>query len=387
MANTPDGKGYWLVARDGGVFAFGSARFFSAVNLPLVKPIIAIVASADGSGYWLLASDGGVFTYGGAGFFGSTGAMRLNAPIVGMAGAPAGKGYWLTASDGGVFAFGAAKFRGSMGNVRLVEPVVGIDATGSGGGYWLAARDGGVFTFGTATFAGSASGRMPGGRWIVQIDGLASGKGYRLLALPIPFDEVLLSRGARGPSVQALQVRLVSLGYWLGFPDGAYGLLTEQAVTAFQKYLGLPRTGKVDRLTQIFLDAASRPKPRSTSGYVIEIDKPRQVLIVARNGRAEWVFNTSTGTERPYTFEGTEYLADTPPGHFTVTREFDGIREGELGRLYRPKYFHPDGIAIHGSSSIPPYPASHGCARVTNAAIDWVWESNVIPIGTAVWVY
>ena len=25
----PDGKGYWLVAKDGGVFAFGSARFHS----------------------------------------------------------------------------------------------------------------------------------------------------------------------------------------------------------------------------------------------------------------------------------------------------------------------------------------------------------------------
>jgi len=27
MASTPDGGGYWLVGADGGVFAFGDARF------------------------------------------------------------------------------------------------------------------------------------------------------------------------------------------------------------------------------------------------------------------------------------------------------------------------------------------------------------------------
>jgi hypothetical protein len=26
MAPTPDGKGYWLVATDGGIFTFGTAR-------------------------------------------------------------------------------------------------------------------------------------------------------------------------------------------------------------------------------------------------------------------------------------------------------------------------------------------------------------------------
>ena len=49
----------------------------------------------------MVASDGGIFAYGGAKFFGSTGAMKLNMPIVGMAPTPSGKGYWLVASDGG----------------------------------------------------------------------------------------------------------------------------------------------------------------------------------------------------------------------------------------------------------------------------------------------
>ena len=39
-----------------------------------------------GKGYWLIASDGGILSYGDAAFFGSTGAKTLNKPIVGMAG-------------------------------------------------------------------------------------------------------------------------------------------------------------------------------------------------------------------------------------------------------------------------------------------------------------
>jgi hypothetical protein len=82
----------------------------------------------DGAGYWLLASDGGVFAFGTAGFHGSTGNVRLNQPAVGMAPSVDGRGYFLVASDGGVFAFGDAPFRGSTGGIRLNRPVVGVAA-------------------------------------------------------------------------------------------------------------------------------------------------------------------------------------------------------------------------------------------------------------------
>ncbi|MGH9083484.1 MAG: hypothetical protein ACRDWN_09080, partial [Acidimicrobiales bacterium] len=79
----------------------------------LNQPIVGMAAAPDGHGYWLVASDGGIFAFGDAGFYGSTGAIRLNQPIVGMAAAPDGHGYWLVASDGGIFAFGDAGFLGS----------------------------------------------------------------------------------------------------------------------------------------------------------------------------------------------------------------------------------------------------------------------------------
>ncbi len=38
-------------------------------------------------------------------------------------------------------------------------------------------------------------------------------------------------------------------------------------------------------------------------------------------------------------------------------------------------------------TSVPPYPASHGCARVSIAAMNWMWTKNKIPLKTSVWVY
>jgi hypothetical protein len=87
MAGSPDGKGYWLVASDGGIFTFGDATYFGSTGaIHLNQPIVGMAATPDGAGYWLVASDGGIFTFGDAPFLGSTGGQVLNKPIVAMAG-------------------------------------------------------------------------------------------------------------------------------------------------------------------------------------------------------------------------------------------------------------------------------------------------------------
>jgi hypothetical protein len=121
----------------------------------LNKPVVGIEPTPKGDGYWLVASDGGIFAYGQATFFGSMGGRALNKPVVGMACTPNGRGYWLVASDGGVFGFGEAKFFGSMGAKPLNSPITGIAAHPSGDGYWLIGQDGGIFAFGAAKFYGT----------------------------------------------------------------------------------------------------------------------------------------------------------------------------------------------------------------------------------------
>ncbi|HEY5173816.1 MAG TPA: hypothetical protein VIK54_18975, partial [Acidimicrobiia bacterium] len=86
-----------------------------------------------GSGYWLVASDGGVFAFGTAHFYGSMGGHHLNSPITGIVATADGRGYWLVAKDGGVFNFGDAVLSGSMGGTTLVAPVVGLASSSAGG--------------------------------------------------------------------------------------------------------------------------------------------------------------------------------------------------------------------------------------------------------------
>jgi hypothetical protein len=343
MAATPDGKGYWLVASDGGVFAFGDAAYAGSMGAsPLNRPIVGMAATPDGKGYWLVASDGGVFAFGDAAYAGSTGAMRLVAPVVGMAADPRGAGYWLVGADGGVFAFGGAPYLGSMGAQQLQDPVTAIAATPDGAGYWL----------------------LP-------------------TTAPPPAN---LGPGSTGSAVLALQQRLSSLGYWLGTPDGTFGDSTEQAVYALQKAAGIDPDGVVGATTQAALADGVLPHPRSTSGYVVEIDLQDDLIMFVTNGKVDDVLNTSTGGGYTYTDEGVTSVAQTPVGHFDIYRQVDGLVVDSLGALWRPKFFDA-GFAIHGDSYVPAHPVSHGCARVSNEAIDWIWANNLLPIGTAVWVY
>ena len=158
IASTRGGGGYWEVASDGGIFSYGNATFYGSTgSMVLNKPVVGM-ASDGSSGYWLVASDGGIFSYGDAHFYGSTGAMRLNQPVVGMAATPDGKGYWLVASDGGIFSYGDAQFYGSTGSMHLNQPIIGMIAGPGGNGYSLIAADGGMFSYGATNFFGSLGG-------------------------------------------------------------------------------------------------------------------------------------------------------------------------------------------------------------------------------------
>jgi lipoprotein-anchoring transpeptidase ErfK/SrfK len=198
-----------------------------------------------------------------------------------------------------------------------------------------------------------------------------------------------------GQETARIQVRLLELGFWLDGVDGSYGLTTSQAVMAFEKYMGFDADGSVDQRTADALGAMTqRPIARADSGTLVEVDKAKQLLYFVIDGRTEWILNTSTGNGEEYTEfdqntpgEVITGVSLTPSGLHRVNRERpDGWWEGDLGRIYRPKYF-VGGVAVHGSNSIPNYPASHGCVRVSLPAMDWIWESGILPLRTPVWVH
>jgi uncharacterized protein involved in high-affinity Fe2+ transport len=196
-----------------------------------------------------------------------------------------------------------------------------------------------------------------------------------------------LEPGDSGRAVAGLQRELARLDYWVGPIDGVYGTNTERAVLAFQKAHGLARDGLYGGNTRANLGNPSTPSTATSSGTFWEFDEGRQLLMLVRDGDPQYIFHASGGNEEYYTYDGQTYWAETPNGHWDVYRQIDGWRESHLGELFRPKYFHTDGIAFHGYTSVPAYAASHGCIRVGMDQIDWIWASGTMPIGANVYVY
>lgn len=72
-----------------------------------------------------------------------------------------------------------------------------------------------------------------------------------------------LAQGMKGDAVQAMQQRLIDLGYLKGKADGSYGGMTSAAVKAFQQATGLEPTGEADDETQRQLFWAVAPAQES----------------------------------------------------------------------------------------------------------------------------
>jgi len=180
--------------------------------------------------------------------------------------------------------------------------------------------------------------------------------------------------------------RLTELGYWLLKADGIADASTRHAVTAFQKVTQRKRTGTLNRSDLEVLNTAAPPDPRFLSDKPhIEIDITRQVLFLfGENGTVRKILPISSGNEKRYFDQGKWQVAHTPRGTFRIVSKINGVRHAPLGTLYYPLYFY-GGVAIHGSDSVPAFPASHGCVRIPRFA-DREFNRTV-PLGTPVIVY
>jgi hypothetical protein len=173
-----------------------------------------------------------------------------------------------------------------------------------------------------------------------------------------------------------LQFHLGTMGYFLSDETGVYGSGTRNAVMAFQKLHGLQRDGIAGPQTLAALSTATPVEPRLGRHPHIEVDLAAQVAIVVDGGGGVTVVNATSGAA----------ATPTPTGTWDVFRQVDGWDPGPYGALYRPKYF-VGGVAFHGGVPILANPASHGCVRLPDPAVDWLWESGVAQIGTSVTVY
>jgi hypothetical protein len=183
-----------------------------------------------------------------------------------------------------------------------------------------------------------------------------------------------------------VEQRLNDLGYWITKVDGKSDDSTRQAIIAFQKVEGRKRTGVLSASDAALLEKASRTTPKYASGPThVEVDIGRQVLLyVGDDGTVQKIISVSTGSEKKYFDENEWQVAHTTRGNFKVQWKYNGIRKASLGDLYYPSYFN-GGIAVHGSPSIPTYPASHGCVRIPLFVDKALFK--MMPVGMPVYVY
>lgn len=179
--------------------------------------------------------------------------------------------------------------------------------------------------------------------------------------------------------------QLWDLGYWAAPVDGKFDSDSRHALIAFQKVERRARTGKLTLDELNALRVATRPLPRHARYPHVEIDLERQVLfLVDENAEVARILPVSTGNGELYMDHGQLHRARTPTGTFKVLRKIKDWRRSSLGLMYYPSYIF-NGIAIHGSSSIPVRPASHGCIRVPMFAAREL--SSFLPVGMEVLIY
>ncbi len=195
-----------------------------------------------------------------------------------------------------------------------------------------------------------------------------------------------LGKGDRGATVAALEKKLSELRYYVGSVDDEYDQNTVYAVTAFQKVTGMERTGRAtDDVVAAVERTTSPPPPLVPGGGAtrVEVDLPRQVLFLYEGDALSTILPVSSGNGNRFCSEGWCRRAVTNPGSFAIYRQARGWEKGPLGNLYNPLYFD-GGIAIHGATSVPPTPASHGCVRIPLSAAEWF--PSKVSMGTPVYV-
>jgi lipoprotein-anchoring transpeptidase ErfK/SrfK len=184
-----------------------------------------------------------------------------------------------------------------------------------------------------------------------------------------------LGYGVRSAAVAQLAQRLRELHY-AAPATTAFDTRILDAVYAFEKVQGLPRTGVADAAFWRRLGTPRTPVPRYAHPSAhLEVDKQHQVLYVVRGSHVALIVPVSTAG-LPGKF--------TPVGRFAIYRKVTGFDPSPLGTLYDPMYF-TGGYAIHGNPSVPPYPASHGCVRVPMWMASYLYATN--PYGETVYVY
>jgi lipoprotein-anchoring transpeptidase ErfK/SrfK len=181
-----------------------------------------------------------------------------------------------------------------------------------------------------------------------------------------------LRKGNRGKRVKLFNSLLDRQGY---VPSNGKKFTdrTARAVLAYRKVNGMARiTRATSGIFRKLADGRGTYKLRHPgAGKHVEASLRHQVFVLADGGKARRIYHTSSGAP------GTP----SDRGHFKFYRRQPGYNSL---RMYYSVYYNR-GEAVHGYSSVPTHPASHGCFRIPISDARYVY--NWVSLGMSIYVY
>ena len=181
-----------------------------------------------------------------------------------------------------------------------------------------------------------------------------------------------LDPGDHSKAVKLFNQLLDKKGYYTDRGRG-YGSGTARAVLAYRKVNNMERT--MNATSGIFQKLAGGKGGFKLKwpegGKHVEADLSRQVMVLAKGGKAQHIFHISSGAPATPTIRG----------KFPTYRKDYGTNS--IGMIHSVYFIR--GYATHGYHSVPTYPASHGCLR--NPPPDSLFIYNWIDMGDVFYVY
>lgn len=142
IAATPSDTGFFVTNAAGAVETCGSATSLSTLPAKgvTVNDIVEVVAYAPGGGYWLVGADGGVFAFGAARWWGTAALTSNRRSVVAITPTADSQGYWTVTSTGTLYPFGDATALAP--STPTQGEVLGLVVDPTSGGAWVVHANG-----------------------------------------------------------------------------------------------------------------------------------------------------------------------------------------------------------------------------------------------------
>lgn len=195
------------------------------------------------------------------------------------------------------------------------------------------------------------------------------------------------------------QTILTKLKIPTGPIDKDFGGQTARGLCTFRLIAGLkPSRNNVDasllakmrKYQDTYGSLAKTPAPtlKGSSTYVL-VDKTCQILLYVEGGTYVRAIAASTGKAGHTTPDSTKYRLNNTEKGWKCSGDYPDNKEtgtcnkqssGEFGtstsrgNMYNRRHI-VGGYFVHGSMSVPTYPASHGCIRIPVPDSDWMFHN------------